>query len=230
MRVLVVEDDKNLADAICQLLSSTKGMMVPTHAENGMTGVQMLKAARSEGNPFAAVVLDLTLPDIDGLDVLRGLRAADDLTPVIILTARGGLSDKVEGLEQGADDYMAKPFDDIELIARLRTITRRGGETQSNVQRVGNLSFEVSRAAFAVDNARLTLQPRMHAILQLLVRRAGQNVSKDVLCNLDLKGMSYEAVDKQMSRLRLTLRDAGASVSIVSNKGMGYMLTDGQVQ
>lgn len=224
MRILVVEDDPVIAASIAQAITSPKANMVPTLVSDGRHAESMLFQARRSGHTFDAVVLDLTLPGMDGLDVLRQVRRTGDTTPVLVLTARVTLADKVEGLETGADDYLAKPFESEELVARIRAIARRKQEQPKSEQGVGNLTYDVGRGVFMVDGAYLKLPPRQHVILDALIRRPGVPLSKELLTNLDSEGASPGSVDTQMSRLRRFLKEMGADVSITTLHGVGYVL------
>lgn len=223
MRVLIVEDDEALAQSIESAVAS--GGMAAVIIGNGLHADQLLTQATKDRHPFDVVVLDLTLPGFDGLDVLRSMRRRHDATPVLILTARSALTDKVEGLESGADDYLVKPFEAIELVARLRAITRRrDGLAQGNVH-FGALEFDAGRGMFLVNDAMLNLSAKAHIILEQLFRRRGKSVTKDFLANLDDEVSSLESIDTQISRLRKRLRDARAGVTIETLYGVGYMLT-----
>ncbi|MFK4705839.1 two-component system response regulator TctD [Roseateles asaccharophilus] len=226
MRVLVVEDEPALAESLTEVLASPKANMIPTLAENGVHALAMIEQARRLNRPYDAIILDLTLPGMDGMDVLKSMRKASDMTPVLILTARRTLADKVDGLETGADDYMAKPFEADELLARLRAITRRrGADPEAVLPTCGNLSYDQGKGYFTVGGAVLTLPPKSHAILQALFRRREQPVSLDFLTNMDDAGSSQESVHTQVSRLRKKLQDVGSTAEIKTNHGFGYTLS-----
>lgn len=222
MRVLVVEDEAKLAESIMSSLANAN--MLPTPVGNGVHAISMIEQARIAHRSYDAIVLDLTLPGMDGMDVLKAMRRSGDMTPVLILTARVTLADRVDGLETGADDYLAKPFESEELLARLRAISRRRAEPETTHPAVANLMHDAGKGTFLVDGAVLTLPRRSHAILEALFRRRGAPVSKDYLMNLDEEGASFESVDTQMSRLRKRLRDAGAAVNVRTLHGVGYLL------
>lgn len=226
MRVLVVEDDSVIAESIVFALSSPSGRMATTVVDDGRHAELMLADARRELAPFDAVVLDLTLPGMDGLDVLRRMRAAGDITPVLVLTARVTLADRVEGLETGADDYLAKPFEPEELIARLRALDRRNRPVAAANERVfGNLTFNAGTGSIKVNEATVVLSARQHAILLAMLRRSvGTLVPKDFLANMDDEGSSPGSIDTQMSRLRAKLNAAGAGIEIRTVHGQGYIL------
>ncbi|MEJ6002636.1 response regulator transcription factor [Paucibacter soli] len=223
MRVLVVEDEPALAESIAGILSTAN--MIPTLAGNGVHALAMIEQSRRLKRAYDAILLDLSLPGMDGMDVLKAVRKAGDQTPVLILTARRTLADRVDGLETGADDYLAKPFETVELLARLRAITRRRiSEAESIKPSCGNLSLDAGKGYFTVEGAVLTLPPKQHAILEALFRRRNQPVNKDFLMNMDDEGSSFESVHTQISRLRKRLQDAGCTAEISTQHGFGYML------
>lgn len=217
MRVLVVEDDSVISDAVAKALRSA-GFAVDA-LDSGPAADRQLG-----GEVFDAVVLDLGLPGIDGFEVLRRLRARRSNTPVIILTARDALHDRVRGLDMGADDYLVKPFRIEELAARVRALVRRsqGGATEVVL---GGLRFETAtRTAFSGDR-RLDLSARETTLLELLLRRAGRVVSKEAL----LQGtydwdtaVAPNAIEVQVSRLRRKLAPVGLDIRTV--RGLGYLL------
>lgn len=222
MRVLVVEDDPALAELISGVLTSAA--MLPTLVANGLQAQSLLEQAVRFLRPYDAVVLDLTLPGMDGLDVLKNMRRRKDMTPVLVLTARSTLADRVGGLESGADDYLGKPFEAAELVARLRVITRRSSEERSTNPAVGNLEYDASKGIFKVEDSILVLPPKSHGILQALFRRRGNPVSVEFLSNMDSEGATAESVHTQMSRIRKKLKDAGATVSVRTSRGTGFIL------
>lgn len=222
MRVLVVEDDLVLSESICSCIDGAG--MISTPVRNGLHAQDLLEQASRFNRPYDAVVLDLTLPGIDGIDLLKGMRRRKDLTPVLVLTARITLADRIGGLEGGADDYLSKPFEFGEMLARLRAITRRHGADRSTTQTFGRLEFDATRGVFTVDGALLVLPPRSQSILEQLFRRRGSQVTKEFLMNLDNEGASAESVDTQISRIRKRLRAADAGVVIRTLHGTGYTL------
>ena len=222
MRVLSVEDDPTLAESIAGSVSACG--MIASLVGNGIQAESLLTQAVRFGRPYDAVVLDLTLPGMDGMDVLKGMRRRKDMTPVLVLSARITLADRVGGLEGGADDYLAKPFEPEEMLARLRAISRRRDDARDTNPRLGNLEFDAARGVFTVSGAVLVLPPKSRGILELLFRRRGNPVTKEFLTNLDDEGASVESVDTQISRLRKRLRDADAKVVLQTLHGTGYML------
>jgi DNA-binding response OmpR family regulator len=189
------------------------------HAES------MLIQARKEGNaPFDVVVLDLTLPGIDGIEVLRRMRARNDPTAVIVLTARQEQNIKIEGLSLGADDYMNKPFDLNELLLRIKAIARRVHHPNEVIPSVGNLSFDGS--TFRVGESRLrNLQPLGFQLLEILFRNAGKTVTRAVVNEiLEDRGTRTPAVDHAFSKVRLLLNEAGSTAKITTFKSVGWSL------
>jgi len=227
VRVLVVEDNERLAAAIAETLTQVR--MAPVLVANGQHADQMLEEARGFGRHFDAIVLDLSLPGMDGIQVLKRLRAAGDMTPVLILSARSAAEHRVAGLRHGADDYLAKPFDNDEMVARIRSITRRRQEWSSLRPQCVNLVFDASAGFFTVrhedgSEQALILAPKAQLVLEALFRRQGVPVNKELLTNIEADGSSVEAIDIQVSRLRKKLMEAGAQVSIRTLYGVGYLL------
>jgi len=178
---------------------------------------------------YAAVVLDLGLPDEDGLSLLRDIRRRHDTTPVLVLTARDGVSDRVTGLREGADDYLAKPFAMEELVARLQALLRRPGHLLGRLLTFGNVSLDTEgRQVFVAGTAR-AFPARETAVLEILLRRGG-NVAPKRLFEDQLFGLSGDvgsnAVEVYVHRLRKMLGDAGASVKIHTVRGVGYLMAE----
>lgn len=223
MRILLVEDDPDLAVWLSRSLVQ-RGSVVEWE-EDGRLAELRLKV-----ETFDAIVLDLGLPSLDGASLLRKLRAADDVTPTLIVTARDDLSKRVELLHAGADDFLAKPFAVEELEARLVALVRRSHGRARGVYQCGPLAFDQSAQRFTLDGEPLALAPREHAILRELIQRIGEPLTKqqllDRLVSAD-SDLHLEAVEVMVHRLRRKL--AGASVQIVTLRGIGYFLeaTDG---
>jgi len=219
MKLLLVEDDPSM-QATLQRTLSRRGMEVSACGD----GPQALLLWRS-GLPDV-VLLDLTLPGLDGLQVLEQARRGGLTTPVLILTARGTVGDRVIGLNSGADDYLPKPFDLDELEARLRALHRRrpaGTETSSHT--VGGLRYDRDSGAIYHGENVLELTPRELALLQTLMSKPGHAVSKERLFELVFPGESevqYEAVEVVVYRLRKKL--AGTGVNLMTLRGLGYLL------
>jgi two-component system response regulator TctD len=223
MKLLLVEDDPSM-QATLQRTLSRRGMEVAVCGD----GAQALGLWHS-GHPDV-VLLDLTLPGMDGLHVLEEARRAGLLTPVLILTARGTVGDRVIGLNSGADDYLPKPFDLDELEARLRALHRRrpaGVDVQAPA--VGALRCDRESGAVYHGDEILDLTPRELALLQALMTKPGHAVSKEKLFELVFPGESdvqYEAVEVVVYRLRKKLAPTGAK--LMTLRGLGYVLKAGE--
>jgi two-component system OmpR family response regulator len=218
MRILVAEDDAAVAESVLTALRQS-GYAVE-RAADGIEAESAL-AARS----FDLLILDLGLPRKHGLEVLRSLRAAQSRLPVLILTGLDAVSDRVRGLDAGADDYLAKPFDVAELLARARALTRRGMVGGPALARHGALTYDhVSRVA-SLDGRALELSAREASVLEVFVQRAGSLVSKDQLmshlCEWG-EEVSPNAIEVYVHRLRKKLEPGG--VRIVTVRGLGYSL------
>lgn len=220
MRLLVVEDNDDLSRLLIRGLEQA-GFDVDW-APDGEGADLALESIR-----YAAVVLDRGLPEGDGLEVVRRLRARRDPTPVLVLTARGGVDDRVAGLQAGADDYLLKPFAFEELTARLHALLRRPGELAGEILNVGRLTFHTQSRQVLLDGAPQTLQGRELALLEILMRRAGRVVQKkhveDHLFGLDAE-VGPNALEVQIHRLRKRLEILEAGVVIHTVRGVGYLL------
>ena len=222
MRLLLVEDNERFAVLLKRGLAAA-GFVVDV-LPTAEAAAAALRASR-----FDIVVLDLGLPDADGLDVLGEMRRHQDATPVLILTARGSLEDRVIGLQSGADDYLVKPFALEELIARLQALLRRPGNLLGVTLQLGNIALDtVARQAFVGDQP-IFFSAREIAVLEQLLRRSGRVVAKNLLAD-NLYGLSQEvgsnAVEVYVHRLRKHLAEAGASVQIHTLRGVGYLIAE----
>jgi DNA-binding response OmpR family regulator len=219
-RILLIEDDHRLAEMLSEYLGGA-GFQVSV-ARDGRSGLQRLEAEACD-----ALVLDLTLPDLDGLEVCRRLRALSDV-PVLMLTARGDAMDRVVGLEMGADDYLAKPFEPRELLARLRAILRRRERTgASQVLRFGRLEIDRDARRVRVDGAERALTGHQFALLVALAERAGRVLSRDRLMDL-VRGEELEAFDRSIdvhvSRIRAVIEDDPKRPRrLLTVRGAGYV-------
>jgi two-component system response regulator TctD len=220
MRLLLIEDNVQLAELLAEQLAP-RGFSAD-FARTGREGLEMLQLVG-----YAAVVLDLGLPDMDGLAVLRQLRERDATLPVLILTARGQVSDRVTGLDAGADDYLVKPFAFEEMLARLNAMLRRQGQAGKDRLELGNISFDTRLRQVEVDGEPQLLSAQELQLLEVLLRRSGRVVAKRHLDD-HLFGLSAEvgpnAVEVAVYRLRKRLERAGAAVEIHTIRGVGYML------
>ncbi len=221
MRLMLVEDNARLAGFIAKGLRSA-GFTVDTL---GTAGDALAAMGRDS---YDAMVLDLGLPDMDGLTLVKSLRARGKGIPILILTARDGLGDRVLGLDVGADDYMVKPFAIEEIAARVRALMRRPRETQDNHLRCGNVDFDMSNREVEVDRERIALSRREADLLEQLMKRAGHVVPRAVLESQiyghedDRTPNSFEVT---VSRLRKSLRQSNADVQITTFRNLGYMLS-----
>ncbi|HJV95019.1 MAG TPA: response regulator [Albitalea sp.] len=218
MRLLLVEDSVKLSTWLAKALQ--QGGYAVDLAHDGADADHLLLTQQ-----YDAVVLDLGLPSMDGLSVLRRLRERRSAVPVLILTARGGLDDRVSGLNLGADDYLPKPFDLSELEARLHALIRRAHGASAPLIQLGPLAYESSGRVFTLEGRKLLLRPKEHAVLEVLLLRAGKAVSKELLYekvfSLDAT-TGQDVVEVYIHRLRKQLQDSG--VSIVTLRGLGYVL------
>lgn len=221
MRVLIVEDDAALARGIVSSLRLS-GFAVD-HEDNGADVLHLLRE-----EAYALVVLDLGLPDQSGFDVLRSIRRSGLTTPVMVLTARSDVADRVLGLDLGADDYLAKPFDPAELEARVRALVRRGGGHPDPILSCADLTYDRSAQVAMLAGKILPLRKRELAILESLITRAGKIVSKERL-TAEVFGFDEEispnAIEVYVARLRRHFGDCGPR--IVTMRGLGYLLESG---
>ena len=221
-RILVVEDDPRLADMLSEYLGQAGFRVIVAPA--GRAALERLSTAE-----YDAIVLDLMLPDMDGLDVCRQLRTTSD-TPVLMLTGRGDAVDRIVGLEIGADDYLPKPFEPRELLARLRAILRRrvsGSTLSERSLHFGRLEIDTAARAVRLDGAPCDLTGYQFDLLVALASRAGRVLSRDVLMDL-VKGEHLEAFDRSidvhMSRIRAAIEDDPKKPRrVITVRGAGYV-------
>jgi two-component system phosphate regulon response regulator OmpR len=224
-RILLVEDDARLAAMVSDYLGQA-GFRT-TRAGTGAAAMQLVAS-----DSFDAMILDLMLPDADGLDLCRSLRAKSDL-PVLMLTARGDPLDRVVGLELGADDYLPKPFEPRELLARLRAILRRRtGQAASQVLHFGRLEIDKGAREVRLDGQRRTLTGHQFALLVALAERPGRVLSRDALMDLT-RGAALEdfdrSIDVHVSRLRAAIEDDPKHPRrILTLRGAGYVFAKDQ--
>ncbi|MBZ0105974.1 MAG: response regulator transcription factor [Sulfuricella denitrificans] len=218
MRILIVEDDSLLADSL--VTSLKQAGYAADLARNGQDADYMLSQ-----QSYDLTVLDLGLPRMDGFQVLRRLRERKSLAPVLILTARDSLEDRVKGLDLGADDYMAKPFELPELEARIRALLRRSNWGNSELVSLGGLSFDVPGRRVYCAGRVLDLPARELGIFEVLLQRAGKVVSKEQLLE-SLYGWEAEtgdnAIEVYVHRLRKKLEGSGVTIATV--RGLGYLM------
>jgi DNA-binding response OmpR family regulator len=220
LRVLLVEDEPEMAAALTAALKNYD--MVVDHIATLGDAEEAVST-----NAYGAILLDRQLPDGDGLTLVSKLRASGVSVPVIVLTARGELVDRVAGLDIGADDYLGKPFAVEELLARLRAVLRRRADLPSETVRLGRLSFDVSNREASVDGKPLDLPRRELLVLETLLRRMGRTVARSSLeqavYSIDDEIQS-NALDTHVSRLRRKLSEAESGIEIHAIRGVGYLL------
>ncbi|MCG6288620.1 response regulator [Vibrio vulnificus] len=217
MRLLLIEDDTLLGQSMVTSLSRHGYTVDWLEKGSGVTS-----ALKTED--FTAVILDLTLPDIDGLDVLRNIRSAGFNLPVVILTARDDIKDRVQGLDRGADDYLGKPFALEELLARLRVVIRRQSGSATEVIEVGELSLSLSEQSIRYQEAVLKLTRNEFKILAALMTNAGRVMSKDQL-QQSLHGWDDSASDNAIEVHIHNLRNTPPlNVPITPIRGVGYII------
>jgi heavy metal response regulator len=219
MRILVVEDEKKIADFLQRGLESN-GYAVDV-ANNGQSAV-----AYVHDTDYDVVILDLMLPDIDGMKVLERVRGRKAGPPVLILSARGAVDDRVKGLELGADDYLTKPFAFVELLARVRALLRRGQPAPERLQ-VGDLSVDTLRRKVTRENETIELAPKEYGILEYMMRNKGRPLSRTMIVehvwDMDYDGLT-NIVDVYIRHLRSKIDDRFQLKLIQTVRGIGYLI------
>lgn len=220
MRILIVEDETRLAETLRQLMEDQRYQA--DTVGDGADGVDYGLTGQ-----YDLIILDVMLPKVDGFEVARRLRSAHISTPILMLTARDDISDKIGGLDCGADDYMTKPFDSGELMARVRALTRRQGEVLGDVLKVGDLSLECSSRLLRVGERSVRLGFKEFEVMRLLMVNSRAVVSKETLI-AKIWGLDSEAEDNNVevyiSFLRKKLAYLGSSVAISTVRKVGYYL------
>lgn len=216
MRLLLIEDDTLLGQSMVTSLSRHGYTVDWLEKGSGVT-----TALKTED--FTAVILDLTLPDIDGLDVLRNIRSAGFNLPVVILTARDDIKDRVQGLDRGADDYLGKPFALEELLARLRVVIRRQSGSANELIEVGDLCLSLSEQSIRYQTVPLKLTRNEFKILATLMTNAGRVMSKDQL-QQSLHGWDESASDNAIEVHIHNLRKKAPNMAIKNIRGVGYII------
>lgn len=221
MRILLVEDEQDAARMLA------KGLREQSYAvdlaENGLDGLE-----KAEINSYDLLILDVMLPGIDGMEMCRRLRGQGSRVPILLLTARGGVHDRISGLDCGADDYLTKPFDFGELLARIRALLRRGTELRDTVLRVGDLAVDTRTRAVTRDGFSIALTAKEYALLEYLVSRAG-----DVVTRADISEHVWEEsydpfsnlIEVYVQRLRRKLEAHGSPSMLHTRRGEGYVLS-----
>jgi two-component system, OmpR family, response regulator len=223
VRVLVVEDEPRMAELVVRALREDGAVV--DHAGTGADALWMAGSI-----PFEAIVLDVMLPDLDGFEVCRRLRADDVWAPVLMLTARTAVEDRVAGLDGGADDYLTKPFSVDELRARLRALVRRGARERPPVLEVGDLRLDPSAGTVHRAGTEIALSPKEHAMLEAFMRRPGELLTREDLLSL-VWDNAYDnrsnVVDVYVRYLREKVDRPFGRESITTVRGRGYRLDPG---
>lgn len=221
MRILVVEDETHLAEALVQLLK--KHNYTADSVYNGEDGYDYAMSGI-----YDVIVMDLMLPKMDGITAVRNMRENGNDTPVIMLTAKGEISDKVKGLDSGADDYLAKPFNTDELLARIRALGRRRGEVISESgMTFGDIRLDAASLNLSCGMKEISLTLKESELLEYFIKNRGSVLSKDLIIE-KLWGFESEAeanhVEVYVLFLRKKLKYVGSKASIVTVRGVGYVL------
>jgi len=220
-RLLIVEDDKPIAAAIARALA--KAGYEATIVGSGEAALYVLAK-----ESYDQVLLDIGLPGIDGFEVLRRIRATGSSVPVLVVTARDSVDDRVLGLSLGADDYLAKPFEVLELVARVHALARRGGSQTGHRLTNGPLTMDIDGHSVTINGELIEIPRREWDILWLLLARVHKIVSKDMIVESVMKAdgekLSGNAIDVYVSRLRAKLQPAGIHIRTV--RGHGFILLD----
>jgi len=221
MRVLIVEDDEQIASFVIKGLKQS-GFAVD-HASDGEEGLHM-----AEVNPYDVMIIDIMLPKRDGFSVIESLRSTGNTTPILVLSARGSIDDKLKGFQSGSDDYLTKPFSFSELQARLQALLRRATRGQSqNVLSVGELQMDLLRRTVTRSSREIELQPREFALLEYLMRNSGNVVSKTMIME-HVWDYHFDpqtnVVDVLVHRLRNKIDKDFKTKMIQTVRGVGYVL------
>lgn len=218
MRILLVEDNRALSEGLVAILRGS-GYAVDVVSDGASAD------AVTATENFDLVILDLTLPEMDGFDVLRSMRARQNKAAVLILTARGTQEEKIRGLDLGADDYMIKPFDISEFEARVRVLLRRQAGLRSSLVSYGAVSFDLNSRSFSAGGVTLDIPARELGLLEILFMRAGKVVAKEAIIQSLTAfddDLSANAIEQYVSRLRKRLAPHGLTVRTA--RGIGYYL------
>lgn len=222
MRILLVEDNRALASRFAEHI--TKHGLTVDICETAEDAL-----AATETADYDVILLDLGLPDADGTIVLKRLREKRSSVPLLVITARATIRDRIASLNAGADDYLVKPFDLDELVARIHALARRGRFSIDVGLKCGNLAFDASSREAVVEGRRISLRRREAALLETLLRRKGNAVDKDAL-QTSVYGFDEEigsnSIEVHIHRLRRCLTEAGATANITTIRGLGYVLRE----
>lgn len=222
MRILIADDEPDMTAALSALLKREHYSV--DIVSNGRDAFDY-----GLGGHYDCLVLDIMMPRMDGLEVLRALRAKGVAAPVLLLTAKGGVEDRVAGLDSGADDYLTKPFDTREFLARVRALTRRGETYTPNILCAGNITLDCASFELCCGENRIRLGSREFQMLEMLMRQNGRLISTEQFME-HIWGCDSEAelsvVWAYISYLRRKLEAAGANVRIAARRGQGYLLEE----
>lgn len=222
MRLLLVEDEKRMAQALCQILRLEKYEV--DHYANGIEGLQAIQS-----DIYDIIILDVMLPGMNGLEIARKAREKGICTPILMLTAKAELDDKVEGLDSGADDYLTKPFMTRELLARLRALARRSMNAPDGIVRCADISLDTNRLILCCDTTGQTvrLSEKEYRLLEYLMANQGQILSREQLA-VKIWGYDNEAeynnVEVYLSFTRKKMAFVGSKTEIKAVRGVGYEL------
>lgn len=220
MRLLIAEDEKDLADALCVLFE--KNQFSVDTVGDGFSAYEYASSGE-----YDAIILDIMMPKLNGIDVLKRLREDSVSTPVMMLTAKGQKDDRILGFNSGADDYLPKPFDPDELIARVRALLRRSSSYTPDILRFGDISLDTGDGTLKCNNRQVKLSAREYRLMELFMRSPHTVISADRIMER-IWGWDSDAgtgvVWVHISNLRKKLSSIGSSVSIRANRGLGYTL------
>ncbi len=220
MRLLVIEDEEALADALCEILRQNSYM-----ADSVLSGLEGLDYARS--GIYDMILLDIMLPGMDGISILKTLRKEQIFTPVILLTAKSELQDIVTGLDAGSDDYLSKPFSTTELLARIRALTRRGSNYTGEIITYADISLNKGTMELSCGKNSIKLGAKEFQLMEIFLASPKQVIPKDLLIEkvwgIDTDA-EYNNVEVYVSFLRQKLHSLGTAVQIKTSRGIGYYL------
>lgn len=222
MRLLLVEDSERLRHLLSESIHDA-GWRLDGFGDAG-SGEEAAATI-----PYDLALVDLGLPDGDGMDLIRRLRRAGFRAPILVLTARGGIEDRIRGLDAGADDYLVKPFNHAELLARCRALLRRAPQSVEPIIVFGDLSFDTAAGALTRNDASVPLTPRERALVELLLRNAGSVVARERM-ETSLSEFASEtsgnALELTVARLRRKLHEVRTCIAIETIRGVGYLLRE----
>ncbi len=222
MKILLAEDEKSLSRALCAILEKNNYSVDPVY--NGEDALEYLQSS-----DYDAAILDIMMPKLDGISVLKALRNSSNNVPVIMLTAKSEIDDKVEGLDSGANDYLTKPFDSKELLARLRVLTRSSSSQADSVLRFGNITLDRSTCDITGPSGKIKLAGKEFQMLEMMMMDPGVIISAekfmDKIWSID-SDADVNVIWTFISYLRKKLTSVGADISIKASRGQGYYLEE----